>query len=203
MTKLRARFAPSFLSLSLALAAGALGCKAGEGDICIEPSDCGSGLRCCVDGSPATRTRSSAGRCRPIALCSATGGFDSGPGPADSGPMSLEDSGTDSGLATDGGDATSCSTSAECDEGFCDICGDPSAGTCAVIPTSCEPATEPVCGCDGITYANDCARRQASIGLASAGPCPIPMTDGGTDAGLDLDGGAEPIDAGANTIDPG
>lgn len=47
---------------------------------------------------------------------------------------------------------------------FCErtACGDV-AGICAARSLVCEDAPSPVCGCDGITYWNDCLRRSAGI----------------------------------------
>jgi hypothetical protein len=55
---------------------------------------------------------------------------------------------------------------------FCkaEICGSP-AGHCTTIPGACPELFEPVCGCDGRGYTNDCFSDLASVGVAYGGPC--------------------------------
>lgn len=60
---------------------------------------------------------------------------------------------------------------------FCEFetkgCSMPTArGVCKPRPVSCEAAVNQVCGCDGVTYKNDCNRRQAGQALAFAAACP-------------------------------
>jgi hypothetical protein len=47
-------------------------------------------------------------------------------------------------------------------------------GTCTRMPRFCPQITGPklvVCGCNGQTYFNDCARQQAGVSLAHKGKC--------------------------------
>ncbi|HXQ24069.1 MAG TPA: Kazal-type serine protease inhibitor domain-containing protein [Candidatus Acidoferrales bacterium] len=46
------------------------------------------------------------------------------------------------------------------------------AGECVERPEICPEVVDPVCGCDGVTYPNDCWRLNAGATLAHAGACP-------------------------------
>jgi Kazal-type serine protease inhibitor domain len=49
------------------------------------------------------------------------------------------------------------------------------SGSCVRRPEVCAALDQPVCGCDGRTYANDCERQRtgAGVGRRHAGPCRV------------------------------
>ena len=64
-----------------------------------------------------------------------------------------------------------------CDEGqYCDMpedtCGFADMlGECVVVAEACPEIWDPVCGCDGVTYSNDCDRIRSRVPKAHDGAC--------------------------------
>ncbi|MBX2812633.1 MAG: hypothetical protein KTR25_12525 [Myxococcales bacterium] len=85
----------------------------------------------------------------------------------------------------------SCEDGSYCHYDLDAICGAADAlGECRVTPEVCSEVYDPVCGCDGNTYANDCKAAAAGISVASPGECTPPPSDicGGLGAPLCEDG---------------
>ena len=85
-------------------------------------------------------------------------------------------------VASDGPCVSECTTNSECSSagpGYCHRavgdCG--GAGQCQPIPAICPAVYDPVCGCDGQTYANACTAALAGASIEHPGVCMTPCTD--------------------------
>lgn len=62
-----------------------------------------------------------------------------------------------------------CGFDSFCEAEGCDTSSESSS--CVEIPDSCAAVIEPVCGCDGITYNNDCERQREGVSKQADGAC--------------------------------
>jgi hypothetical protein len=69
------------------------------------------------------------------------------------------------------GDGLSCPGGQVCDREDATCSPDP-PGVCVVVPPVCIQIFDPVCGCNSVTYPNDCERLKAGVTLRHRGPCP-------------------------------
>ncbi|HKQ70545.1 MAG TPA: hypothetical protein VJT73_14455 [Polyangiaceae bacterium] len=76
-------------------------------------------------------------------------------------------------METDAGGGPSCKNNGECPpNAFCakPSCGLP-FGRCQLRPAICDSNAQPTCGCDGVTYWNDCLRRRSGVAASVPDEC--------------------------------
>jgi hypothetical protein len=65
-----------------------------------------------------------------------------------------------------------CAPGSYCERRHCED----TTGECHHFPIACADEESPTCGCDGVTYWNDCLRRTAGVSTAEIGQCSYPLT---------------------------
>lgn len=62
--------------------------------------------------------------------------------------------------------------------------GDLSSGQCVVLPAACDQSLNPVCGCNGATYSNECLLQREAVMKDHDGACVFTPASSGGDAQL-------------------
>ncbi|MET0412355.1 MAG: hypothetical protein ABW217_13725 [Polyangiaceae bacterium] len=97
-------------------------------------------------------------------------------------PESTPDAAVDAAPGDDEPPPRSCAQHEDCE--LDELCAkrecDSPRGVCQRRPLSCDDAgVSPVCGCNGITFFNDCLRQQSGVNLARQSECRFPRRCGG------------------------
>ena len=75
------------------------------------------------------------------------------------------------GMRCGGAPKTSCDTGLWCDPQPGRCASSKARGRCVAVPMFCTMNYQPVCGCNGNTYSNDCVRRSEQIAKKHDGAC--------------------------------
>lgn len=106
-----------------------------------------------------------------------TGGIASGGAATTTGGQSFGGTGpvtTDAGIPATCLDTSACPPGWTCSKGLgCGVPGAVSSGVCEPRPVICDPNPLPVCGCDQVTYWNDCVRKQNGVSGSTPGQCGV------------------------------
>lgn len=68
-----------------------------------------------------------------------------------------------------------CNSNDDCtkDNEFCELSGCEGSGLCTEKPDACTEDYQPVCGCNEVTYSNDCKRQSAGVSKSASGECVV------------------------------
>lgn len=118
--------------------------------------------------------------------CSLDWTFQATPDGGKDGSGTTPDAGVDVGadapvvVPGDAGLGASCHSMHECGANlvchFTDhLCGKGNAGTCVPNKTGCNSNADPVCACDGTTYANECSANESQVDTSTDTSCLPPV----------------------------
>lgn len=145
------------------------GADCGGGDSCTQDTDCASDEYCNKDTCAAAN-----GTCAlkatlcPLIInpvCGCDGTTYNNACLASANGINVDETG----VACSG--VTTCTTNGDCGSGFCykTTCEAGAEGTCEGVPSLCLVIGSGICGCDGVTYINECLAQKAQVSTDSTG----------------------------------
>jgi hypothetical protein len=190
-----------------------------------EPVECPDGMYCRYEEAAMCGAADAPGLCTPLTpelpcpdiyapICGCDGQTYSNSCEADRAGASVASQGACEGEPIGGLEGELCGSRGlpSCAEGlFChyppeSMCGEgDQAGVCELNPPAdmiCPAIFLPVCGCDGLTYGNDCLALAARASIAHMGACQIEQIQCGGFAGLVCPRGMSCVDDPADDCDP-